>query len=114
MPHPVHGPRTEPKGHVLDIHDVEAMVGAMIAAARDDIRHEARAGVQCRWDGSSVRHCDRGGHVCWDCGKPIWDCARNFLNGLATALEDYPAGEMHRLLDAADVARTRWDAPAPE
>lgn len=104
MGRPIHGPKTEPAGHVLDLHDIEAVAGALIAAARADIEHESRVGVSCRWDGVKVRTCDRGGHFCPGCYMTIWDCARTFLNGLAVQLQDYPAGELHNLLDAADHA----------
>ncbi len=104
MAKPIHGPRTEPKGHVLDHHDVEAVVGALIAAARADIDHESKAGTSCRWNGTTVRHCERGGHMCPGCYMTIWDCGRTFLRNLANQLADYPAGELHNLLDAADHA----------
>lgn len=107
MGHVIHGPRTEPPGHVLDLHDIEAVAGALIANAKLDIEHEAKAGSTCRWDGVRIKGCERGGHICPGCRMLIWDCAREWLGKLADAMgvEGYRADTLHTLLDAADHAK---------
>ena len=94
--------RQEPRhGHVLDLHDIEVVAGALIAAARSDIAHEDSL---CS---GRMGSCMRGGHLCAVCYRPIWDCGRAFLTNLAGALGDYPAGELSNLLEAADDAAQR-------
>lgn len=97
--HPKSEVRQEPRNaHVLDLHDIEAVAGALIAAARADIAHEQS---QC---GGRIGSCIRGGHLCAVCYKPIWDCGRTFLAGLADALADYDATHLNEVLEAADRA----------
>ena len=105
MGRPVLGERIEPRGHVLDLHDVETLLAALVEAARLDIAHEAAAGVTCRWNGVSIRACLRGGHVCPGCHILIWDCGRKFLENLAaTILEGGDPGAVLTLLNHADHA----------
>lgn len=93
------GPMQTPRApHVLDLHDIETVAGALIAAARADVAHEdslcsGRQGA-----------CIRGGHLCAVCYKPIWDCGRAFLTSLAERLEDYPIAQLNDVLEAADRA----------
>lgn len=88
------GDRVEPtaRGHVLDLHDIEAVTRALIRLARQDVAHETRVlDGTCRAD--ALATCDRGGHTC-SCGNPIWDCGREYLANLQAALtgEGYVPG----------------------
>jgi hypothetical protein len=80
------GERVEPPGHVLDLHDIEKVMRALIRSAQLDVAHEAAVlAGKCR-AGRRGRSCDRGEHICPGCGRAIWDCGRSYLINLHAAL----------------------------